>query len=81
MNNPSIIEEIRHYREEHARKFDFDIARIVEDAQQVEGKLRNEGWNVVTLKAAKRKTANLSTCHEISGEYSTEPNVGQDEPV
>ena len=69
MNNPSIIEEIRKYREEHARKFGFDLGRIVEDAQQTEGTLRDEGWNVVTLKAIKRHPLEIAMCRENEGKY------------
>lgn len=70
MNNPSIIKEIRKYREEHARRFGFDLGRIVEDAQQTENKLRAEGWNVVTLKATRQKPEKVLLCRESDAEYS-----------
>ena len=34
MNRDPIVEEIRAIREQLAAKFDFDIRRIIEDAQQ-----------------------------------------------
>lgn len=69
MHNPPIIEEIRNYREEHARKFAFDLGRIVEDAQRMEEGLRKEGWNVVTLKAIKHQPLDIAVCRENEGEY------------
>ena len=54
MNNASIIEEIRYYREDHARSCGFDLKRIVEDTRRAEQKLREEGWTVVREKAKKK---------------------------
>lgn len=67
MNNPSMIDEIRDYREQHVRKFGFDLERIVEDTQRTEEKLREEGWDVVTLKAAKCQSAEIAVCRESKG--------------
>jgi hypothetical protein len=33
MNDP-VVEEVRKYRDEHARKFDYDLDRICEDFRQ-----------------------------------------------
>ncbi len=55
MNNTSIIDEIRGYRENHARTFGFDLDRIVEDTRRAEERLRSEGWNVVRLKATRKE--------------------------
>jgi len=54
MNNDPIIEEIRRYREEHARSLDFDLKRIVEETRKTEQKLSEQGWIVVREKAVRR---------------------------
>lgn len=55
MNKDPIIEEIRRYREEHARSLDFDLKRIVEETRETEQRLREQGWTVVREKAVRRK--------------------------
>ena len=61
MNKSPIIDEIRAYREEHARSCGFDLERIVEDTRRVEQKLREEGWTLVTEKAEKKPPAGPKT--------------------
>ena len=51
MNRSPIIEEIRRYREEHARSCGFDLKRIAEDIRRTEQRLREEGCIVVLEKA------------------------------
>lgn len=47
MNRSPIIDEIRNYREQHARSCGFDLKRIAEDIRRGEQKLREEGWTIV----------------------------------
>lgn len=54
MNKSPIIEEIRHYREEHAKACGFDLKRIHEDITHAEQELRKMGWTLVTEKARMR---------------------------
>jgi len=51
MNRSPIVEEIRHYRQEHARSCGHDLNRIAEDIRRGEQKLRDEGWTIVVEKA------------------------------
>ncbi len=44
MNTDSLVDEIRKYREEHARSCNYDLKCIVEDIQRGEQRLREEGW-------------------------------------
>ena len=36
MINDPIVDEVRHYRIEHAKKFGYDLERIVEDLKKKE---------------------------------------------
>jgi len=54
MNRSPIIDEIRKYREKHARSCAFDLTRIVEDTRRAEQKLRQEGWTVVHENAERK---------------------------
>lgn len=56
MNTSPIIDEIRNYREAHARSFGFDLKRIAEDIRRTERKLREEGC-VVVVERAKMNTS------------------------
>jgi hypothetical protein len=53
MRNP-IVEEIRRIRQEHARKFHFDLDAIFEDLKDKE---RKSGRKTVTLKPRRPKPA------------------------
>ena len=51
MNKSPIIDEIRNYREEHARSCGYDLKRIAEDIRRTEQRLREEGCTLVVEKA------------------------------
>ena len=46
MWNDPIVEEVRKVREEHAARFDYDLARIFQDLKEQE---RQSGRKVVSL--------------------------------
>ncbi len=46
MSKDEIVEEIRKYRDQHARKFDYDLKKICSDLKEKEKKYGNR---VVTL--------------------------------
>lgn len=54
MKDP-IVEEVRRAREQHARKFNFDLKKIASDARR---RQRTSGRKIVSLPA---RTATLST--------------------
>jgi len=47
MNN-EIIDEIRRFRDEHARQCGYDIHKVFEDIREGTEKLKAEGWKVVS---------------------------------
>ncbi|MDQ1256535.1 MAG: hypothetical protein QG656_1131 [Candidatus Hydrogenedentes bacterium] len=57
MNDPSLIDVIRQYREEHARSCGFDLKRIAEDIRRDEEELRRKGWTVVAGKTCMKESA------------------------
>ena len=61
MNRSPIVDEIRNYREAHARCHGFDLKRIAEDIRHGEQKLRDEGWTVVVEKPQNRARAGVKT--------------------
>jgi len=61
MNSSPIVDEIRNYREAHARSHGFDLKRIVEDIRHGERKLRDEGWTIVVEKVEQKAPAGLKT--------------------
>ncbi len=57
MNKSPIIDEIRNYREAHARSCGFDLKRVAEDIRHGEQKLRDEGWTIVVEKVERKAPA------------------------
>ncbi len=55
------VEEVRKYRMEHTRQFDFDLHRICEDLREFEASL---GERVVTLEPKRRKPETTSRAKE-----------------
>jgi hypothetical protein len=43
-----ILDEIRRFRDEHARQCGYDIHRIFEEIRQGTEKLKSEGWKFVS---------------------------------
>jgi hypothetical protein len=50
-----IIDEIRRYRDEHARKCGYDIHKIFEELRQGTEKLKAEGWEFVSPEPRARR--------------------------
>ena len=48
MKKDPIVEEVRKYREDHARRFDYDLTKICRDLKEKE---KNYGNRVVSLPA------------------------------
>ncbi|VGO18432.1 hypothetical protein [Pontiella sulfatireligans] len=66
MNNP-IIDEVRRIRDEHAKKFDYDIAEICDDLRKHQ---KNCGHPVITRNG---KNTGLLVAEE-SPDYGTKNN-------
>jgi hypothetical protein len=70
MNNNPIINEVRRVRDEHARKFNYDLAAICADIREHQ---KTCGHPVVTLKDKINRTlypmpqADRLACHEDQG--------------
>jgi len=70
MNNNPIINEVRRVRDEHARKFNYDLAAICADIREHQKKC---GHPIVTLKDTMNRTsypmpqADCLACHEDQG--------------
>lgn len=50
------VDEVRSVREEHAKKFGYDLNRISEDIIREEDKLLADGWKLVSRKRSANKT-------------------------
>jgi hypothetical protein len=50
-----IIDEIRRFRDEHARQCGYDIHKIFEELRQGTEKLKAEGWKFVSPKPRVRR--------------------------
>ena len=53
MNEEDIVSEVHQIREEHARKYNFDLNRIAQEIRKGEEGLQKDGWKVITKKANK----------------------------
>ena len=53
MNKNEIISEVRKTREQHAKRFRYNLEEIVADIQKGEEKLIEEGWKIISKKAKK----------------------------
>ena len=60
MNEEDIVSEVRQIREEHAKKYNFDLNRIAQEIRKGEESLQKDGWNVITRKA--NKSLKSDTC-------------------
>ena len=50
------VDEVRSVREEHAKKFGYDLNRIANDIQKAEDKLLSDGWKLVRRKRIANKS-------------------------
>jgi hypothetical protein len=55
MKSTDPIDEVRSVREEHAKKFGYDLNRIAEDIQKSEERLLSDGWKLVRRKRTSNK--------------------------
>jgi hypothetical protein len=57
MKTDSILDEIRRLRDEHAKKFNYDLNAICEDHRLRTAELKKQGWKFVKLPRRRRATA------------------------
>ena len=57
MKTDSILDEIRQLRDEHAKKFNYDLNAICEDHRRHAAELKKQGWKFVKLPRRRRVTA------------------------
>ena len=55
MINDSIVDELKKYRTEYAKRFDYDPKKIFEDIKRREEALKKEGREVVSLQPRRYK--------------------------
>lgn len=55
MKSNAILDEIRSFRDAHAKKFDYDLAAIFEDHRRNAEALKKQGWKFV--KPPRRRAA------------------------
>ena len=53
MNKDTILEDLRAYRDAHAKAFGYDFDRIVADIRKHERQLKKEGWKFVRPKSTR----------------------------
>ncbi|MBC8205654.1 MAG: hypothetical protein ISR85_00790 [Kiritimatiellales bacterium] len=79
MTDP-IVEEIRKYRDEHARKFNYDLSRICEDFRQHReerlAKLKNSRPEGGACRENVSDRKNLCVAEEPGEGYGTKPEDG-----
>lgn len=56
MKTNSILDEIRHIRDEHAKQFNYDLDAIFKDHQRFAAKLKKQGWKFTKLPRRRRTT-------------------------
>ena len=54
MKTDPILDEIRRQRDEHAKKFNYDLAAICEDHHRFAAGLKKQGWKFVKLPRRRR---------------------------
>ena len=57
MNEDEFVSEVRRMREQHTKKFGYNLDRIAADIRKGEESLRNDGWTLVTEPVKKRLPA------------------------
>ncbi len=57
MKTDPILNEIRRFRDEHAKKFNYDLNAICEDHRRHAAELKKQGWKFVKLPRRRRPTA------------------------
>ncbi len=55
-----IIEEVRRVRDEHAKRFNYDLDAIVADIQRHQVALKKQGWKFVRPPRKKRPVVELA---------------------
>lgn len=57
MKTDPILDEIRRYRDEHAKRFNYDLDAIFADHRRHAAELKKQGWKFVKLPRRRRPTA------------------------
>ena len=60
MKTEPILDEIRRIRDEHAKKFNYDLNAMCEDHRRYAAELKKDGWKFVKLPRRRRANANAT---------------------
>ena len=60
MKSNAILDEIRHFRDAHAKQFNYDLDAIYEDHRSHAEELKRQGWKFVKPPRRRRVTRKLA---------------------
>lgn len=56
----TILDEIRHIRDDHAKQFNYDLDAIFADHRRYAAELKKQGWKFAKLPRCRRAPAKLA---------------------